>query len=103
MRRIFTLVFFVVTSLAASATDYDVPITVIVNGLTISGASSSVTELAEGIILMVILYLTIQLSNHLDDAADINMALSRAGVAVQSIGKKNESLEDYFIELIHKA
>lgn len=39
-------------------------ITVIVNGLTISGASSSVTELAEGIILMVILYLTIQLSNH---------------------------------------
>ena len=46
---------------------------------------------------------TIQLSNHLDDAADINMALSRAGVAVQSIGKKNESLEDYFIELIHKA
>ena len=39
-------------------------ITVIVNGLTISGASSSVTELAEGIILMVNLYLTIQLSNH---------------------------------------
>ena len=39
-------------------------ITVIVNGLTISGASSSITELAEGIILMVILYLTIQLSNH---------------------------------------
>ena len=34
MRRIFTLVFFVVTSLAASATDYDVPITVIVNGVT---------------------------------------------------------------------
>ncbi len=41
-----------------------ISITVIVNGLTISGASSSITELAEGIILMVILYLTIQLSNH---------------------------------------
>jgi ribose/xylose/arabinose/galactoside ABC-type transport system permease subunit len=39
-------------------------ITVIVNGLTLSGASSAVTELAEGIILMVILYLTIQLSKH---------------------------------------
>ncbi len=46
---------------------------------------------------------TIYLCNHLDDAADINMALCGAGVAVQSIGKKNESLEDYFIELIHKA
>ena len=46
---------------------------------------------------------TIYLSNHLDDAAEINMALCRAGVAVQSIGKKNESLEDYFIGLIHKA
>lgn len=38
-------------------------ITVIVNGLTISGASSSVTELAEGLILMLILFLTIQMSN----------------------------------------
>ena len=39
-------------------------ITVIVNGLTLSGASSAMTELAEGIILMVILYLTIQLAGH---------------------------------------
>ena len=39
-------------------------ITVIVNGLTISGASSSVTELAEGIILMLILYITILLSKN---------------------------------------
>ena len=46
---------------------------------------------------------TIYLSNHLDDAAAINMALCGAGVAVQSIGKKNESLEDYFVDLIHKA
>lgn len=46
---------------------------------------------------------TIYLSNHLDDAAAINMALCGAGVAVQAIGKKNESLEDYFVGLIHKA
>lgn len=46
---------------------------------------------------------TIHLTNHIDDSANINMALSNAGVAVQSIGKKNESLEDYFIELISKA
>lgn len=39
-------------------------ITVIVNGLTISGASSSITELAEGLILMLILFLTIQMSDH---------------------------------------
>ena len=46
---------------------------------------------------------TIHLTNRLDDAAAINMALCSAGVAVQSIGKKNESLEDYFVGLIHKA
>jgi len=39
-------------------------ITVITNGLTLCGASSSVTELAEGLILMLILYLTILLSKH---------------------------------------
>lgn len=46
---------------------------------------------------------TIHLSNRLEDAAAINMALCSAGIAVQAIGKKNESLEDYFIDLIHKA
>ena len=46
---------------------------------------------------------TIHLSNRLEDAAAINMALCRAGIAVQAIGKKNESLEDYFVGLIHKA
>lgn len=38
-------------------------ITVIVNGLTISGVGSAATELAEGIILMLILFLTIQLNS----------------------------------------
>ncbi len=46
---------------------------------------------------------TIHLSNRLEDAAAINMALCSAGIAVQAIGKKNESLEDYFVGLIHKA
>ena len=46
---------------------------------------------------------TIHLSNCLEDAAAINMTLCSAGIAVQAIGKKNESLEEYFIDLIHKA
>ena len=46
---------------------------------------------------------TIYLFNHIDDGAKINFALSNAGIAVQSIGKKSKSLEDYFIDLINKA
>lgn len=44
-------------------------INVITTGLTLSGASSSITELAEGIILMVILWLTLQLSEKSGKAA----------------------------------
>lgn len=46
---------------------------------------------------------TIQVSDHIEDGAIINAALSKAGISVQAIGKKSESLEDYFIELINKA
>lgn len=46
---------------------------------------------------------TIHVLNHIENSAMINANLSNAGVPVQSIGKKSESLEDYFIELINKA
>ncbi len=45
---------------------------------------------------------TLHVLNHIDDGAMINAALGAEGIAVAAIGKKNESLEDYFIELIHK-
>lgn len=46
---------------------------------------------------------TIYLFNHIDEGVKINSALNNAGIAVQSIGKKNESLENYFIDLINKS
>lgn len=46
---------------------------------------------------------TIHVLNRIEDSALINANLSKAGVPVQSMGRKNESLEDYFIELISKA
>lgn len=46
---------------------------------------------------------TIHVLNRVEDSALINANLSKAGVPVQSMGRKNESLEDYFIELISKA
>ncbi|MDD6395564.1 MAG: ATP-binding cassette domain-containing protein [Firmicutes bacterium] len=46
---------------------------------------------------------TIHVLNRVEDSALINANLSKAGIPVQSMGRKNESLEDYFIELISKA
>lgn len=46
---------------------------------------------------------TVHVLNHIEDSALINANLSKAGIPVQSIGRKNESLEDYFIDLISKA
>ncbi len=45
---------------------------------------------------------TVHVLNRIDDSAIINANLSKAGIPVQSIGKKNESLENYFIDLISK-
>ena len=46
---------------------------------------------------------TVYVLNRIEDSALINANLSKAGIPVQSIGRKNESLEDYFIDLISKA
>lgn len=46
---------------------------------------------------------TVHVLNHIEDSALINANLSKVGIPVQSIGRKNESLEDYFIDLISKA
>ncbi len=46
---------------------------------------------------------TIHVTDHIDDSAMINQSLVMSGVAVSSIAKKNQSLEDYFISLIGRA
>ncbi len=45
---------------------------------------------------------TIYVTNHIDDSAAINRSLVMNGVAVSSISKNNQSLEDYFIGLINR-
>ncbi len=45
---------------------------------------------------------TVYVLNRIEDSALINANLSKAEIPVQSIGRKNESLEDYFIDLINK-
>lgn len=61
-----------------------------------------VLEEMDGISYKVVDKQTIHVLNHIENGALINANLSKAGVMVQSIGKKSESLENYFIDLVNK-